>query len=262
MEILFRTLVIIKSGSLNNENQCNIIFNFVIGLMEIFREKMEKNKANNLILVDFCGTLVDVSTASMFIRKIVEKNKLRLFFFNSTRKLSSIANKHKLLSFFLNHKSIYSITTIGIKKKTIDSISKEFYKQLLSSNIRHKVIEKILSLKLEESVVLITSAGYQEYIQPFKQFICADYILASKILILFGYSTGITFNNNFRKSKVKSLLKLLGGDLSSKYDSVIVVTDSLDDVDLIKLSSETIFVGSMDDYTYLRENLKIKIEYL
>lgn len=216
---------------------------------------------DKLILIDFCGTIVDLSTGEDFINYLIKDNKIRKLILYFSKKVQNLIFRMITDAHFLHHKNFYSIAVVGMKKKTVEKKAFEYYEIISRNNIRNKVVLKVNSL-IDDGYSILISAGYYEYIRFFKSQIEFHTISASKLIYILGLSTGLTINNNFRYKKILSLRKILGLNFKNYYSDILVVTDSLDDLELMKIATKIIFVGDKEKLSQICKYLKTPIEWI
>jgi phosphoserine phosphatase len=198
-----------------------------------------------LILIDFCGTVVNIQTGDKFIYQFTKYNfllKIMYFLLRLFRKVLYIFKIYKLLFFHLD-KRVFLPLIKGLSQKTIQNTALEYADFLYKHHINSKLEEYLIKFIQEDDLVIVLSAGYYDYIKFFNFKYRIDHIIESNFI----YDENLSFSGEidrsvYGKDKINVLIErnILNKEVKS---NVIVFTDSYSDMPLINLASEIICVN-------------------
>jgi len=203
----------------------------------------------DLAIFDFCDTLVSFQTADRFV-DFVHANHIGL---NSllTKQLH-LANRLKVFS-VLNritpgnglYKKVKLFSLKGISQSSLNTLAEKYYYEQIRKSLHLPVIAKLRHHQDKNDDVIISSGGYDIYIQYFCKEFNVPLFHASALKFDSGLFTGLISGRDcMREEKVKRLRSSIG-DLS-EYDNVFVYSDSLTDVPLFNIADYPYVVHAGD----------------
>jgi phosphatidylglycerophosphatase C len=192
----------------------------------------------NLVVFDFCETLVDFQTADNFCRFVLLKKKKKLYL-----KLDSFFEEYKVYNFltlfklFNNlQKKILLKGLKGLSSFEIDSFAKDYLETVIENKKNKIVFDKFIEhIKLGDYVV-INSGGYEPYLHLFSLKYSVKKTFATKFKYERNFFTGeIDGEDCLQNEKVLRMEK--DGVLSEKFVSIFVYSDSITDMPLFNIAT-------------------------
>lgn len=190
----------------------------------------------NLVIFDFCDTLVNFQTADSFCRYALEKKSKFLYL-----QLDTIFSKLKVYNFFSKFKlkngfqKKFLLNGLkGISKSEMELIAKEFIEEVVEFRKNESVFKMFLNHIEKGDFVIINSGGYQPYLKIF-----ADKYQVNKL-----YATNFYFENDLFSGKISGLdclgdekVKRMEKDniLEMKFNHISVYSDSVTDMPIFNL---------------------------
>ncbi|WIF88099.1 HAD family hydrolase [Acholeplasma laidlawii] len=205
-----------------------------VAYLDKVRIKMN-NKYDGVALVDFCGTLVSVQTADLFVHFTIRKNlikRIRYYILYLYQKVS-IKTKTNFLKLTLD-KRLFLKFLKGYTKQQIEISSQKFAKMIFDKYLYGETISSLK--KLDNKNIIIISAGYKSYIDEFCKLIDIniDKVYASDFLYENDIFTGRIDRTCYGDDKVKILEE--NNELEGYSKSQIYVfTDSSSDLPIVDL---------------------------
>ncbi len=191
----------------------------------------------DLILFDFCETLVDFQTADAyvdFVRKNIDSPRMQ--FLEFTLKLFKKIKIISLCYKFFPNKSIEKRLKLyqlkGLNEIILKDLAGLFYSLEVKPNLIPETLELMNDCIKKNCEVVLISGGYSIYLQHF----CNEYHIKKL------YSTDVAFSENKCSGKILGLDCLFenkvtlienGGLNLSDYETKVVFTDSSSDLPLL-----------------------------
>tara|TARA_B100000214_G_scaffold374277_1_gene356559 strand:- start:600 stop:1208 length:609 start_codon:yes stop_codon:yes gene_type:complete len=192
-------------------------------------------KSNKIIVFDFCGTLVSLQTADLFVSYVLLKKQRYISYLYSIM----------LRKFFNNKKFVLLSLLKGINEEHLNQCAMSFAKYLKKYTNNDVFLRLIKLLKQEKNQIFLISAGYSIYLKYF-----------FKDLNIHIISNDFNFKNNifqgsimdkdcFGKRKVKRLLKVINNNFSDKNLLISEsYSDSLSDKPIFDISKKKFFINN------------------
>ena len=148
------------------------------------------DKLPELVIYDFCETLVSIQSADTFVNFIcnfTNRGKFISFF-------EFFFKRIRLLFFFnlifpkLNFsKKLCLYKLKGLSADELAFYTEKFYQEVIKKNYNKLIIEKLIRDVEQGNIVVIISGGYQPYIEKFCNEFNIKYLLCNKLQIKNGY---------------------------------------------------------------------------
>ena len=197
----------------------------------------------NLVIFDFCETLVNFQTADSFSRFVLKKesknfvlkidfllDKIKFYRFCSKLNLDSWSQKNFLLS-SLN----------GLSKEKLKSYAELFLESKILPNLNEKVFEKFLNHLNANDFVIINSGGYQPYLDLFVEKYGVKKLFSTEFKYIDNIFTGkIKGIDCLGQEKVRKMIEE-GLDFNN-YDGIIVYSDSITDMPIFNLATTRVAI--------------------
>jgi phosphoserine phosphatase len=197
------------------------------------------NKNKNIFIIDFCGTLVNLQTADIFIQRLVKKSFFHLFVYRFIWLLSKFLSR--LIKVYLPKQKYLFL----LKNKSSDIIEKEArnFSIFLESYKIKNVLNAIENLYLEykPSQVILLSAGYYSYISAMNLFSFDYTTVASKFLYNSkNQFTGKIDRTYYGSDKARFIREKF---ISQKEFNFFIFTDSLSDLPILNMAFKSYLVN-------------------
>ena len=206
--------------------------------------------SNEIVIFDFCETLVDFQTADAFVDfaranlnrpSMCRREKMYLllkttgfikFMTLLTRRKYSIGKRIKLWQLK------------GVEADVLETIAKRFYINVIRPHLINETIEELKKYDSRGCDIWLISGAYQVYLKYFVKEFNVKQLLSSDIQIKNNKCTGrMEGIDCMRKHKVELLYKTLG----SRINSVRIVasySDSISDLPILKVGKISYVVGA------------------
>ena len=212
-----------------------------------------------LIIFDFCETLVKIQTADRFIDFINESKGKKhtvvdaLIFLGRKSRIFAIGNKLYPKANIEKRIKLFSIR--GITDFELNNLAKEYGKFLIEK-LNSDIVEILKSHQQNsENTIMIVSGGYDVYINYVAEFLKIKNVIASKIDINLNYKT-----TGWMKGKdcmFDSKIKLLNQFLHQNkidYNNTISYSDSMSDLPLLKWTNEGFVISKNKSQEWAKKN--------
>jgi HAD superfamily hydrolase (TIGR01490 family) len=195
------------------------------------------DKLPELVIYDFCETLVSIQTADTFVNFIcnfTNRGNFISFF--------EIFFKRIRLLFFFNlifpklnfSKKLCLYKLKGLSADELAFYTEKFYQEVIKKNYNKLIIEKLISDVEQDNIVVIISGGYQPYIEKFCNEFNVKYLLCNKLQIKNGYLSGFLEGKDCMFNEKVLQLNTLIKNEELQYSNSKVYSDSITDMPLFK----------------------------
>lgn len=216
----------------------------------------------NLVIFDFCETLVKFQTADTFVDYIIKKEKY--YKFKWVAVLSKIATKLRILAVLnklfpeLNPSKRLKLFQIrGIGQDKINSYAKEFYEDELLINLIQPLYELMLKHIKQDDYVLIISGGYSPYIKVFSEYHNIKDYFATEMELDNQKLTGFFQGKDCLYGQKVVLLEQYLNKNQINFSKSIAYSDSISDLPLLLWANEGFVISKQHSQSWaLKNNLK------
>lgn len=212
----------------------------------------------NLVVFDFCETLVDFQTADRFVDYVIEKERYKKyqwvrFITRVLVRLRVIAIINKLFPKVNIAKRLKLFQIRGVKSSVISALAKDFYQQELMPRLISPLYQLLQQHIKQEDYILVISGGYAPYIEIFanehqlqKYFATEIEITTSKVTGFFAgpdclYEQKVIFLNQFIR------------DNDITFTKKIAYSDSISDLPLLTWADEAFVVSKDKSQAWARQ---------
>lgn len=207
---------------------------------------------NELVLYDFCGTLVNFQTANAFANYVIESKSLKRNIWEYIRILFQRTHLLPLINCIkpgmsLN-KSMLLYQIRGCSYEELDTLAKDFYETKIRTNFIEPVLQSLINdIKANKTVVLV-SGGYDIYLKYFAEDFNIQHVVCTSLKFKNGKFSGSINGVDCMNEKKVEILKhhLQAYNLSSIYKGITGYSDSETDIPLFLLCDRRVAVIKKD----------------
>ncbi len=206
---------------------------------------MAEKLNQNIVIFDFCETLVNFQTADAyvdFVRRKLNHPRMKFLEWILTFliKTKIILILYKLFPYHSIEKRIKLYQLKGFSKTQLIEFAEQFYLQRIKPNTIDPVLHLMRNYQLNNDVIYIVSGGYSIYLD----FFCNEFNIPHL------FSTKIEFQNNICTGKIKGLdclyhhkIKLLVDKGIENGQGIVCYTDSITDLPLLDFCETGIVIS-------------------
>jgi HAD superfamily phosphoserine phosphatase-like hydrolase len=203
----------------------------------------------NLVVFDFCETLVNLQTANAFIDFVVERKKTIWSRFIASLEMIFLHSRFFAVvdRFFPKYnisKRVNLMKIRGISEIDIKNFAYNFHQNIINKSAIQPLIDELKRFVNNGDYVIIASGGYDVYLNLFATDYKVKHIVSSKIKFNNGKASGFLLDGKdcLYEEKVIQLDKLIHAN-NLEFQHKISYTDSISDLPLLKWSNEGIVVS-------------------
>lgn len=201
-----------------------------------------------IVIFDFCETLVDFQTADAFVDYV--RNNLKLDIINRRESIGKWIRSLRIVGYadaLVFHQSILKRLKLwqlkGIPEKKMKELAAGYYNQQIKPHLIGDTLELLKKHQKEGCQIWLVSGGYGIYLNYFSQDYGIDQTISSDLEFRKGISTGkMKGLDCMRNSKVKLLYKNLTNTIDD-YRIVASYSDSKTDVPILNVAEQGIVVS-------------------
>ena len=207
----------------------------------------------DLVIYDFCGTLVDFQTANAYVNFVVSEKGLPKRGIDYARIALNKLHLIPFLNRFFKHKYINKAMILyrlkGYSYNEMDFYAKEFYNMRIKGHLIRPVVERLKQDIAIGKTVAIVSGGYDIYLKYFASEVGVTNLLCSSLSFINGIFSGrIDGIDCMGDNKVTRLSAYFNEiDLSNLFENVTVYSDSDSDLPLFQISNKRIVVSKSNE---------------
>lgn len=204
--------------------------------------------AQEIVLYDFCGTLVDFQTANAFVNYVKERTQKRRTIIEYIRLILNRLGLLQYLNRFSKKISINKALLLrqlkGESKDEMDSLAREFYNSRIKKHFIPVVLNRLIQDLKEQKTVVVISGGYDIYLRYFAKDFNIPYLICTSLKFKNNQFTGkISGNDCMGDEKVIRLNKMLSTISPKSEDKRLTLySDSDSDLPLFNICDNKIAV--------------------
>jgi HAD superfamily hydrolase (TIGR01490 family) len=201
-------------------------------------------EVRNLVVFDFCETLVDFQTADCFVDFVIaDRIKFIHHLLNFAIKILTKVRVISLINLInpkLNiSKRLYLLKIRGVEEEVVNSKAISFLNTIIQNRYNCEVLHKLRMHKKVGDYIIISSGGYQPYLKLFSEKEEVDKLFCTQIEFKAGFATGkIIYADCMFDNKVKLLEEYLRHNKDIQFKNTIVYSDSITDLPLLKWANQ------------------------
>lgn len=213
-------------------------------------------KNNELILFDFCETLIKFQTADRYVhfcRRCLGKKRMLFFhfFIRCLEKLNFFKLYDKIFRDSNLHKRLVLFQLKGVEKKECEELAKKYFEEELLPNVIPETIQMLKRHQENNNPVWLISGGYDLYIKYFADYFHVDEYICSHIQ--FNEKSVCTGKMNGLDCMGTNKLLLLETFLKERYDvsSITFYSDSSSDLPLLLRAQTAVVVSKIKHQSWI-----------
>lgn len=215
-----------------------------------------------VVLLDFCGTVVDFQTFNPFILYILKKKRKYIYNIYSKgcfKNFCCFANK--IWNIFGINDDYYKTrlvrATKGIAEDEFFDIGKEYYDCYVNKRIINVVITEILRLQSLGYDIWIVSGGSKYYIDCFSKLYGISNIISTEIEMRNGKSTGrISGKDCVGVNKIHKINTFLQNRNLINVSFREGITDSIMDIPMLKICEDKLVISKGEHQKWVTKQMR------
>ena len=215
-----------------------------------------------VVLLDFCGTVVDFQTFNPFILYILKKKKRHIYIIYSSglfKNFSAFVNRiWNILGISDDYyKKRLVRATKGIAEHDFLSMGREYYDHYVNKRIINVVIKEMLRLQNLGCEIWIVSGGLKYYIDCFARLYGIKNVITTEIEMRNGKSTGhIGGEDCIGVNKVQKINEFLQNERLINVSFREGITDSVMDVSMLKLCEDKLVISKGEHQEWVTKPMR------
>lgn len=214
----------------------------------------------NIVVFDFCETLVDFQTADAFVEYVCEHSNKRMV--KNRKAIYRFLNQFRIidvLEFFTGwkksyHKKICLWQIKGICRETLEQLSIDYYNSRIKPHLIDKTVLLLQKYVRDKNIVVLVSGGYDIYLKHFAVEYGVNQVISSKLKFrnnrFTGYMDGLDCLNENKVILYKERFKCF-----KKTSIKASYSDSITDIPILKIAENAFVVSRkhqswVDDYGF------------
>lgn len=219
---------------------------------------MPLHKLMNLVIFDFCETLVHFQTADRFVDFVIEKEKYRKyrwldFMSRLLYKFKIIVLVNKLWPKLNPMKRLKLMQIRGVSEGTIDYLAEEFYQSEIKPKLILPLYELLLKHREQNDFIIIISGGYAPYISLFTEQHQLNQYFATEIAFADQKVTGLFEGKDCLFDQKVVLLNQFVAENKLTFQKSIAYSDSISDLPLLQWADEAFVVSKNKSQPFAKQ---------
>lgn len=202
----------------------------------------------NLVVFDFCETLVRFQTADRFVDFIIQKENYHKYRWinllaRALYRMKIILVVNKLLPKLNPMKRLKLLQLRGMAKTRMEAYANEFYQTEIKPNMISPLYDLLLEHRNQKDYIMIISGGYAPYIKLFAEHNQLDAYFATEIEFANQKVTGYFEGKDCLYEQKVILLNRFLVDNNLTFQKTIAYSDSISDLPLLQWADEAFVVS-------------------
>lgn len=216
----------------------------------------------NIVLVDFCDTVVKFQTFDPFIKRILYGERRKMYYLSSfypVRVLFYLIQK--IIERFGVETSAYKRFIVcllkGISKDAIDIYANDYVEVVLENNLIPITARLLDQFKKDNYRIILLSGGCKSYLDIFAKKHGIEDVIATEIKFQNGKAVGrYSGIDCIGNNKVKMLKAYLGVSTLESSSFAAGLTDSYSDMPMLELCKRKIIISKEKRQIWVTENME------
>ena len=211
----------------------------------------------DLVIFDFCETLISYQTGDEFVNYVlrkqkIKKNKIKTIVFRFLEFKYIVIFFNKFYPKFNYGKRVKLLNLRGVQFKDLSQLAKKYNDQL-KNDVIDSIFNKMHEHIRKGNIVIIVSGGYDLYINFFAANFGVNYVCATKIKFDNQVCKGVFSGNDCMYTQKVIVVEDYIKQNNLKYDKSIFYTDSKSDIELMQWVDEGIVVSKNKSQKWAKE---------
>ncbi len=215
------------------------------------------NTKPNLVIYDFCETIVSIQTADRFINYCSDSINPNSFI-SSLEKILIKSRFFAIINLInpkLNlSKKINLLKIRNVSELQLNGLAVKYYEGLIKPNFNSLILERLQQDIKKKNIVLIISGGYDFYLKLFCEEFGINYLLSSKIKIMDNKASGFLDGKDCMFEQKVLLLNKLILDEKLDFENTIVYSDSITDLPLFNWAKERFVISYNKSQNWVKQH--------
>jgi HAD superfamily phosphoserine phosphatase-like hydrolase len=207
---------------------------------------MRNSNHPNLVIYDFCETIVSIQTADRFVNYVafkLNKGKIISIIEGILIKTRFFAVINKIYPKLNISKKFNLIKLRGVKEDELKLLAIKYYNEVIKTSFNKIIVDKLQDDINNRNIVVIVSGGYNPYLEIFCRDYKINYLLSSKIKVVNGLVSGFLSGTDCMfENKVKHVNELIKKK-QLVYKNTIVYSDSPTDLPIFNWANESYVIS-------------------
>ena len=233
--------------TIGTSDQMNRVKKVIDEFFSMDKKSIIEQQDCKIALFDFCGTIVNFSTADSFVDFVRHKTKCKkMIIKNIIRKLLVKTNVIKLIQKYSSlhvHKLLYLWQIKGIDKSKLEDFALQYYETKIKPNFIQETLDEINKLKNLGYCLYIVSGGYDVYLKYFVRDFCFNGLFCTKIQYKNQKATGCFDGLDCLGQNKIVLLKEFFNTNSLKLLDSVSYSDSESDLPLLNYCKDGVIIS-------------------
>ena len=216
-------------------------------------------RMKKIVLLDFCGTVVDYQTAIPFLWDVIKNNTNPVKFFFLRKILSRLVY---LTDRFVRHfvegrhllKSFVIRSTRGIPRSEFDNMAVGYYEHQLKPHFIEETIRLVRHYQETGYEVILLSAALDFYLTLFAREYGISKIICTNLEFVDGVSAGRIKGTDCIDHFKPILFRKQHGQIQS--EEIIGITDSITDIPMLNLCDKKIVISKNTHQNWLDSTME------
>ena len=223
---------------------------------------METNR--NLVVFDFCETLVNFQSADKFVFFVLSNESTRWSIIS--KQLNKVLSVFRIYSIFnkISPKLNLSkrVVLLGLRRISEDRIlfsARAYFNEVILPNLNNEIMDRFYKHRDNGDLLLLSSGGYHPYLELFKENFNFNFLMCSRIEISQKSATGLMQGDDCMHENKVTILKELIETENLTYNQIITYTDSITDMPLLNFSDKGYVISYNKKRDWVEKNNFIEI---
>lgn len=222
---------------------------------------MESESMQDLVIVDFCETVVDFQTFDPFIGYVLsKKNRVKYYFIcNSlTKTIFQLLTKYYSKIGITNYlyKKILVRSIKGIQEEELYLRGFEYYKSIICNHFIKETLNLIEEYKAAGSTFMIASGGAKYYICFLAEQYGIKDVITTELEVKSGILTGRIKKDCIGLQKAEMISETNTFKLHKSIGKVVGITDSISDYPMLNLCDKKIIISHENHKKWISEDME------
>lgn len=212
--------------------------------------------SNNIVVIDFCGTIVDFQSFNPFMEFCLTRKKKKCFLIRHL-KIRNVVQRINVRFFKRDFYKQYLIRKMkGFLQSDIQTMAKDYYDEVIKERIIKQTISRIEEYQENGAKTLILSAGGSDYIKLFAKEHGIDCVIANEFKFDNGKCVGRLKRLDCIGNQKVTYLKEALDDITDNPIVLAAISDSDSDLPILDLAKEKIVISYKTHQLWVKNDME------